>query len=266
MEDKRRPISVEEHKKIMLEILLYFDKFCKEHNLRYYLADGSLIGCIRHQGFIPWDDDIDLEMPRPDWLKLKELFVDQGPYVLCTPYDKDSRFHFSKIYDSRTIKIENLIKYDNNYLGIDIDIFAIDGAPNDEQEFFDLRKKINKLYKKGCFVKCGPMGSYKWKARYYLTKLTAWNPDKLIRKAISLCQTYGYGETDYIARYGRYGLGHRVPKSCYSETLYKDFEGYKLPVPVGYDAVLRAQFGDYMQLPPEEQRIQHHENNIFWKE
>ena len=103
MEDKRRPISVEEHKKIMLEILLYFDKFCKEHNLRYYLADGSLIGCIRHQGFIPWDDDIDLEMPRPDWLKLKELFVDQGPYVLCTPFDKDSRFHFSKIYDSRTI-------------------------------------------------------------------------------------------------------------------------------------------------------------------
>ena len=78
MINKGRPISTEEQKQMQLDILLYFDKFCKEHNLRYYLTDGSLLGCIRHQGYIPWDDDIDVEMPRPDWLKLIELFKDQG--------------------------------------------------------------------------------------------------------------------------------------------------------------------------------------------
>ena len=71
-----KPISFEEHMKLELDILLKFDAFCKEHNLRYYLTDGTLIGAIRHQGFIPWDDDIDVEMPRPDWLKLKDLFKD----------------------------------------------------------------------------------------------------------------------------------------------------------------------------------------------
>ena len=265
MDEKRIPISFEEHKKIMLDILLYFDNFCKEHNLRYYLADGSLIGAVRHKGFIPWDDDIDLEMPRPDWIKLKELFKDQGHYVLCAPGDKDSRFHFIKIYDNRTIKIENLVKYDNNYLGVDIDIFAVDGTADEEDEFINIRNKVHDLYGRSCFVKCGPMGSYKWKARYYLTKIRSWNPDKLMAKAISLCMTYDFDKSNYIARYGRFGIGHRVPKSCYESAVYMEFEGHQLPVPVGYDEVLRAQFGDYMQLPPEDQRVSTHENNIFWK-
>ena len=266
MTDQKKAISFEEHKKIQLEILLAFDKFCKEHNLRYYLSDGTLIGAIRHQGFIPWDDDIDIEMPRPDWIRLKSLFVNQEPYKICVPCDKDSRYQCIKIYDDRTIKIENLTTYKNdNYLGVDIDIFSVDGAPDDEQEFLKLREKIHKMYGKSCFVKCGPNGSYKWRTRYYLAHLTCWNPDKMMAKALKLCQKYDFDKSNFIARYNRNSKGYRVPKSCYEGSVLKDFEGYQFPVPVGYDQVLRAAYGDYMQLPPEEKRVPHHENNIFWK-
>lgn len=266
MSDNAKAISFEEHKKIQLEILLYFDKFCQENNLRYYLSDGTLIGAIRHKGFIPWDDDIDIEMPRPDWLKLKTLFVNQGHYKLCAPCDKDSRYHFIKIYDDRTIKIENLTKYkDNNYLGVDIDVFSVDGASEDEQEFLKMREKIHTMFGKAGFAMCGATGSYKWKARYYLTRLTVWNPAKLMAKALNLCQKYDFDKSNYIARYNRNSKGYRVPKSCYEGSILKEFEGYMLPVPVGYDQVLTAAYGDYMKLPPEDKRIPHHENNIFWK-
>ena len=266
MSNDRRPITAEEHKQIQLEILLYFDKFCKDHNLRYYLSDGTLLGAIRHKGFIPWDDDIDVEMPRPDWLKLKELFKNQGHYKLCAPCEKVSHYNFIKIYDDRTIKIEDLIKYETDYLGVDIDVFSVDGAPDDEQTFIKLRKKIHTMFAKSTFVKCGPSGSYKWKARYYLTKLTTGNPDKMMDKALKLAQTYDFDNSNYIARYNRYSMGYRVPKSCYEKAVDKEFEGYLLPVPVGYDGVLTAAFGDYMKLPPEEKRVIHHKNNLFWKE
>lgn len=267
MINKGKPISTEEQKQMQLDILLYFDKFCKEHNLRYYLTDGSLLGCIRHQGYIPWDDDIDVEMPRPDWLKLIELFKDQGNYKLCAPCEKASRYNFIKIYDDRTLKIEDLTTYDgDDYLGVDIDVFSVDGGSEDEQEFLKMRDKIHNMFVKASFVKCGPNGSFKWKARYYLTKLTTGNPDKMMAKALKLAQTYDFDKSNYIARYNRYAMGYRLPKSCYEKAVLKEFEGHLMPVPVGYDEVLKAAYGDYMKLPPEEKRVIHHKNNLFWKE
>ena len=265
--EEKTLISDEESKKIQLEILLYFDQFCKDNNLRYYLAYGTLIGAIRHQGFIPWDDDIDVEMPRPDWVKLKELFVNQGKYELCYPGDKKSRFHCIKIFDRRTIKIEQGVKYSDDYLGIDIDVFAVDGSPDDVEEYKEIRKKIKTFYNRSCSIKCGLTGSLKNRIRILLYMIRYGNPDKLMNKALTLCQSSNYEESSYATRYSRFGKGegYRVPKSCYANAVYKEFEGNLFPVPVGYDEVLRAEYGDYMQLPPVEQRITHHTSKVYWK-
>lgn len=130
-----RNISFEEMKKVELEILSFFADFCETHNLRYFLAYGTLIGAIRHKGFIPWDDDVDIQMPREDYDILISLFNigNDSPYRLISPLEKQSCYTIVKIIDTRTIKIENGIK--NDPLGIDIDIFPLDGIPSVDKAY-----------------------------------------------------------------------------------------------------------------------------------
>ena len=122
-------IDLQEMQQLELNILLELDRFCQENGLVYYLAYGSLLGAVRHKGFIPWDDDVDVWMPRPDYDKLMRLFHhDQKgtkiPYYrLVTPMDRDSRPSFVKIMDTRTIKKEKNCDYSTGGLGVEIDVF-----------------------------------------------------------------------------------------------------------------------------------------------
>ena len=119
---------------IELNIMLYFDEFCKKHNLRYYLSGGTLIGAVRHKGFIPWDEDIDLHMPRPDYEKLPELwqkYANHEKYNLCiTTLEYNTRQHAYMICDSDTTLIEERTINDDVPQGIRIDIMPYDGRPN----------------------------------------------------------------------------------------------------------------------------------------
>ena len=261
----KRTITNEENKAIQLSILKYYDHFCKEHGLQYYLSDGTLLGAIRHKGFIPWDDDIDVEMPRSDWLRIRELFINQDPYVLCYPTDKDSKVHCIKIYDNRTIKIEGGVAYSNDYLGVDIDIFSIDGSADDQHVYEQDRETIYTLFNRSCEIKCGYIGSFKHKIKILLMTIIYGKPKTLMNKAINLCRKHSLENSKYATRYGRFGRGYRVPIDCYKEAILVDFEGEKFPAPIGYDAVLKAQYGNYMELPPEEKRITHHTNEVYWR-
>ncbi len=185
-------------------------------------------------------------------------------YALVCPGDTNSRFHCVKVYDKRTIKIEEGVKYNNDYLGVDVDIFAIDGSDVSQENYERDRKRVNQLYKASCTIKCGLVGSIKRRARVCLYKLIYGDPDKLMQKAITICEKNKYEDSKFVARYGRFGLGYRVEKSCY-EVSSAEFEGELFPIPSGYDQVLSAQYGDYMKLPPIEKQVTHHRNNVFWK-
>ncbi len=259
-------ISTEEHKRIQLDILRKVASFCEERKLRYYLADGTLIGAIRHKGFIPWDDDIDIEMPRPDFNRFKNEFNNMDNLRFVAPGDADSRFHNGKVIRTDTIKVEEGIVYNNDYLGVDIDIFIIDGCMDDEGEYDVLRRRIFKLYNIYCQIKAGLQGSIKHKAKLIIWRSIYGSPEKIIRKAFNLCEIHDFDNSKYIARYGRFSLGFRVPAKCYSRFEYKEFEDYQFRVPFGYDEILRAQYGNYMKLPPPEQQITHHLNRVYWKD
>lgn len=269
-----KEITLEESKKLELEVLSDFVKFCEAHNLRYYLAYGTLIGAVRHKGFIPWDDDVDVQMPRDDYNKIIEIFNTENTnqrYRLISPTAKEAKHSFVKIIDTYTVKKEEGYTYDKySYLGVDIDIFPIDGTPDKQEEFDVWYQKLYKAYKDYEFLKMGYTGSFSARIKLFLHKAARLFKTKkgCLKKAWLLHKAYPYENCEYVASVecAYNGKGNRVKKELFEETVLLEFEGIFFKAPKGYDAILRNIYGEYMQLPPIESQVTHHKNKVYWRE
>lgn len=258
----KKRVTLEECKKISLDILIDIADYCEKNNLRYYLSVGTLLGAIRHKGYIPWDDDIDIMMPRPDYQKLLNKY--KGKYEILKP--EVGRLYYAKAYDLNTIKYESGLDYKKyKPIGVDIDIFPLDGIVNDE-------RIISKLYKRECFLEMllrlsnqpiflrkNPIKAIN---RIVPRLIGSKNLVKLIEKN---AQTYDYDSSDYVVRmrWSPHGFTGALPKSVY-ETDYAEFEGYKFRIPKDYDTWLTAYFGDYMTLPPIEEQKPSHRSEVYY--
>lgn len=264
-------ISLEEAKKVELEILLNVADFCDRHGLRYYLAYGTLIGAIRHKGFIPWDDDIDIQMPRPDYNKLIELYNRENEnkqYFLIDPKSKKAGHPYVKVVDNRTVKKELGTKK-GSMLGVDIDIFPIDGMPSDQAEYDKWFNKLRKCYTKFQYSNSSLKGcAFKTKIHLLLYKPYALCRGKLLKKAAKLHALYPYEECEYVGTMEMMynSKKNRLRKEYFDGYALVEFEGHQLKAPKNYHAVLTDIYGDYMKLPPEDQQVTHHTNSSFWKE
>ena len=261
-------IDFEELKQIELDILKFVADFCNKNELKYFLAYGTLIGAIRHKGFIPWDDDIDIWMPRDDYNKLMDIFNQSETchYKLLRPNDKCSYHPYVKVIDTRTVKIEEDYKYKNGNLGVDIDIFPLDGQPTDDNEYIKWYNKLQRYYWAYPFLFLKHCKKIKRIIGIPIIKLISGGKKNILNKTAQLHLKYPYSKTDFVGSIEScYNTKcDRYKKEWFDQTIEFEFEGATFKVPSEYDKILTQIYGDYMQLPPEEKRITHHSNKCYW--
>ena len=263
-----KELDKNEIKNIALQILKNVSFFCEKNNITYYLACGTLLGSIKYNGFIPWDDDIDIMMPRPDYDKFMSIYKNER-YKLLKP--DEGLFYYAKVYDTNTIKYENGIDYKKyRPIGVDIDIFPLDGIVNDEKIIKKLMKNsarlelLLRLAKQPIFYRKNPI---KCINRIIPRIIGSKNIIKMIEKN---AQTYLYENSDYVIRMRNTpnGFTGALKKDIYNPPIKKTFEDEEYYVPREYDIWLKRFYGDnYLtELPPEEKRVAHHKNKCYLKE
>ncbi len=255
-----KKLSNREIKNIELQILLRFDEFCKKNKLRYYLAGGTLLGAIRHKGFIPWDDDIDVCMPRPDFMKLLQIWIDDNEYCIKSYFLNNIPFPFAKIVNLNT-QIDRL--YGNEDKNIWIDIVPVDGLPEDIKEVKKIYRICN-IYRKLLVLNYAKLGEGKTLLKKYMKYIlkpiaVIYGEKRLIDKINKLALKYPYETSKYVGiiTWGLYGSGERMLKSEFEKYAEAEFEGYKFPIYSCWNSYLQNVYGNYMELPPEEKRKTH---------
>lgn len=251
----------------MVDILNDVTSFCDSNNLKYFLGCGTLIGAIRHKGFIPWDDDIDLEMPRPDYEDFIRLYRERGKYSLLTPYDQGCYIMWTKVYNPMTIRRERYVDYKRyKLIGVDIDIFPMDGQPEDLKEY---KKITDKRIRLDWFITRGvmPLTGLSLKKSLIAVFCRLFNPSKLIEKYVKGSVKYSYQDSKYVGFAECFCLyRNRHRREVFENRVKVQFENGEYWAPIGYDEYLRNLFGDYMQLPPVGQRKSTHTSIDYWKE
>ncbi len=259
-------LSSQQIKKEEQEILDFVVKILDENNLKYSLCGGTLIGAIRHKGFIPWDDDIDIMLPREDYNKLMEIFRDS---TLETKFEAlsyelgNSSYPFCKVCNS-----EYVVKYDG-YIEEEclwIDIFPADSFPIDDKEAIRWCKKgrfYRQIYatknQKNKYILIAKNGIIK-KIVKFLVKffMMPINKRSLTGKIVKLSHKYENVNSPYIGVYvWGYGPNERMKKEYFENLINVEFEGKNYKAFADYDKYLTAIYGDYMKLPPEEKRNTH---------
>ncbi len=253
---------------IELDMLLKFDAVCRKHGLEYFLCGGSLLGAVRHKGFIPWDDDLDVEMFRPDYEKFLALSEEfEYPYFLQTPYtDKNAYFSYAKLRNSNTTGLNKRFEFQDMNQGILMDIFPVDYVRGgvSRQDF----ERIRAL--------CIENGTYMRKSNPCLSeadkkRVREWSgrdPLQVYEEIQSIARRYEGQETEYcmLAVETMFDYDHKLMYAAdYRDLVLCDFEGFEFPIPAGYDRILSICYGDYMKYPPVEERGAWHADSLIFE-
>lgn len=261
----KKEIKVEELKQIQLEILKFVDKFCKENNLKYFLAYGTLLGAVRHKGYIPWDDDIDIVMFREDYEKFVTTFKNEKYKVFATEVNSKYPYPFAKVGDIRTYFEEEI----NDVIdtGVNIDVFPLDYIPESKVKSICKKrnllqkiwtaKRLPRLKRRG-FLKNLLLATSQFLLApisvHYIVKKLEENAKNCNLKESSICGNIAFGYDPDI-----------YPSCDFNDQIKLKFEDASFPCPRNYDHVLKVMYGDYMKLPPAEKQVSHHHFISYWK-
>ena len=257
-----RQLSGEEIKSEELKILIMFRDFCKQNQLRYSLAGGTLLGAVRHKGFIPWDDDIDVCMPRPDYEKLVRTFSAGTNIRILSDSMGTFQSPFAKIVNTDFI-ISSKYSEDKFNNSLWIDVFPIDGLPAEQNKVIDIYRK-ERFFRKILMLTDARLGEGKSPFRKYskfilkpLARL--YGRQRAIDKMREIALSIPYEEAEYvgIVTWGLYGAGERMKKAEFLRETTVTFENEEFSAFSCWDSYLRGLYGEYMQLPPEDQRRTH---------
>lgn len=259
-----KELTLQELKKIEFDILKMFDSFCKENNIKYYLSHGTLLGAVRYKKFIPWDDDVDLLIPREDYNRMIKLFKDTEQYRLFA-FEKSEkyRYPFAKLCDMTTRKIE-FTSNNGIELGVDIDLFPLDAWDDDLDKANKEVKYIQKnMYYLSLTKSKHPSTSNPLK-RFVMAIIMVlfkrFGSKYFIKKIIKTSYKSAQKDNNYLGCkawcvYGEKGI---IPAEVFADTVDIEFEGEFFPAPIGWDKYLTCLYGDYLPEPPKEKQKTHH--------
>lgn len=250
------------------EVLKEIKRVCDKNNLRYFLAYGTLLGCIRHKGFIPWDDDIDILMFRADYERLKQIWKNEAnPKFQILDYDtvKNYPYTFPKIGNTDVFIKEDSIAHVDFKLGFYVDVFILDGSDSNEA------KRLKNIKKDSFLTDVirqmqrdkNRMNKFFNLCRNILVSIVP--VIKVQRYKDNQLSKYKVENSDLLYATENYKPSCLIPKEWFNETEEKLFEGTLFTVPKEWDKLLTYEYGDYMQLPPEDERISHHYFKIVEK-
>ena len=255
--------DIQELRQIQMGILDNVHQFCEARGLRYFLSSGTLIGAVRHGGYIPWDDDIDIYMPRKDYEVFLQTFTDvNGVYHAINPSTEPHYYYtFAKVVDLRTRMVEK--ETEGYEIGVYMDIFPVDYVTDDLQERERVFKQKKRLYKiRRCKISnSNPLNSQLAYLVYKHWPLTVHQIERIIRRLIVL-------DTPTHTVCNMTEAGPKM-KGCFpaediASSVDIEFEGRQYKTMVGYKDYLEHTYGDYMTLPPVEQRVTH-QFEAYWK-
>ena len=243
---------------IQLDLYLVVSEICEKYHLNYFLMFGGLLGAIRHNGFIPWDDDLDIGMPRKDY----ELFIKiaplelESPYFLRTPFsDPTCLYPVIDIVNSETTFIPKLFRRNGFNMGVPVDIFPIDYCNKD-----NVVAERDEILK--CFLQCtnymkrNCKGLNERQKRDLVTYYVD-DPYESFNKLHSIASNPAYEGSDFMTIYNaitRHPLKHVYPSGAFTDSLSHQFENIEVKIPIGWEDILIATFGNYKQFPPVEER------------
>lgn len=270
-----KELSLHEIWDVSLEILVEVDSFCRKNNIRYSLAGGTLLGAVRHGGFIPWDDDIDIMMPRPDFDKFCKTYngINSKCYSIASG---NSYVPFARVCDTKITLAHSYLPWATEEMGLWIDVFPIDGIADDKEMFLSKKTQIEKFYNKmyltrSKYAKFSFNRSLIWNLKVLIKKIIYSQNDvfELMNKYWDIVKISDFSSSEYCGQlaFPCYYPKEYYPTKWFSEYVEMQFCGKSFWGIKDYDAYLSNYFGDYMQLPPIDQQVpKHSEHTFFWKE
>lgn len=263
-----RELNDQERRQVLLDTLVEFDKNCDEIGVHYSVAEGTLIGVARHKGFIPWDDDIDIYMLRGDYERFIREYRNEGLRFQVIALENSDIWNrpYAKYYDSNTLEQENT-RF-NVGIGLGIDIFPLDSVPEDIKIFHKYRKKLYRLrdYYVAKSLSLSLKRSFAKNISIVLMQiaLAPFSQRYLAKRVSSYSQKFNNAGSSLLCDNVE-GYKYREPYSIseFASYIRMPFENITVSVMEQYHVVLTKEYGDYMKLPPVDQRITHHGTKTF---
>lgn len=265
-------ITTQELKQIQLEILKAIHLFCFRNNIKYSLAYGTLLGAVRHGGFIPWDDDIDIVMPRADYNRFIKSFHHNRYKVYSSPEIKEYYLPYAKLVDTSTVLIENSAK--RLRIGVNIDIFPLDSYSKSNktvENWWGKKRRIDKIFNlkmlpftMKLILKHPRTALYKL---YYELRYPYYSLERLGIEIQELAVAFNaeHSEEIGVISSSRFQLKKLLPKKILDEYIDINFEDGSFKCFKDFNEVLKITYGNWEELPPEENRISHHDFKAYWR-